>query len=57
MVRLQLTAGGVKILEPWDRPGNGRSVYLCPDPDCFDKALRQRAEGGLIEQVGGARFR
>ena len=41
MVRLQLTTEGVKILEPWDKPGHGRSVYVCPDPDCFEKALRR----------------
>ncbi|MDQ3024131.1 MAG: DUF448 domain-containing protein, partial [bacterium] len=41
IVRLQLTTEGVKILEPWDRPGHGRSVYVCPDPDCFEKALKR----------------
>lgn len=45
LVRMQLTAEGVVIVEHRDQFRAGRSIYFCPKLGCFDKALRQ---GGLV---------
>jgi len=42
LIRLQVCDGRLAIVE---RPGGGRSVYLCPDPECFGRAVRRRAFG------------
>jgi len=40
LIRLQVHDGRLTIGE---RPGAGRSTYLCPDPECLDRALKRGA--------------
>jgi predicted RNA-binding protein YlxR (DUF448 family) len=40
LIRLQLTAEGIVIVEHKDQIKDGRSAYLCPKVQCLDKALR-----------------
>jgi predicted RNA-binding protein YlxR (DUF448 family) len=41
LLRIQPTAEGVVVVERRDQRVPGRSVYLCPDKDCFDKVFRR----------------
>jgi predicted RNA-binding protein YlxR (DUF448 family) len=41
LIRVQLTAEGIVIIERRDQRVPGRSVYLCPDKDCFDRVMRR----------------
>ncbi len=41
LVRLQMTREGVGIVERQQDLGDGRSVYFCPKPGCFDKVLKK----------------
>jgi predicted RNA-binding protein YlxR (DUF448 family) len=41
LIRLQMTREGIVIVERPDQRQPGRSLYLCPDPDCFSKLLRR----------------
>jgi predicted RNA-binding protein YlxR (DUF448 family) len=40
-VRLQMTREGIVIVERKQQRQPGRSIYLCPDPDCFAKLVRR----------------
>jgi hypothetical protein len=40
LVRLTLQGGRVEVGAP--RPG-GRGAWLCPEPDCLERASRRRA--------------
>ena len=40
MIRLQVHDGRLTIVE---RPGGGRSAYLCPDPECLADAVKHGA--------------
>jgi predicted RNA-binding protein YlxR (DUF448 family) len=49
LLRLQLTREGVVLIERADQRQPGRSVYFCPDRDCFDKVFR-RGEGIVFKR-------
>jgi predicted RNA-binding protein YlxR (DUF448 family) len=41
LIRVQLSAEGVVIVEHKATRRPGRSVYLCPDADCIGKVIRR----------------
>jgi len=49
LIRLQPTAEGVVVIERAEQRVHGRSIYLCPDKDCFDRMLR-RSEGIIFKR-------
>ncbi|MGI6731367.1 MAG: RNase P modulator RnpM [Anaerovoracaceae bacterium] len=47
LIRLVAGDEGVKI-DPTGK-SNGRGVYLCPDKNCFEKAIKRKAIGRSLE--------
>jgi len=43
---LQVCDGRLTIVE---RPGRGRSAYVCPDTECLERALKRRAFGRSLK--------
>ena len=46
LIRFQVCDGRLAIVE---RPGEGRSVYVCPDAECFGRASKRKAFGRSLK--------